>query len=103
MAYPERLHAAKVPCETIGVDGVFHGFDGIVEDSAATQRLGSRCLPQCGRRWPPQRERSQSLAGTVSARADSVAVNAVVGLQVRLPRDPQNPTAPPGSEGAPYY
>ncbi|MGY8738501.1 MAG: hypothetical protein ACKVIW_13420 [bacterium] len=39
MAYAERLHAAKVPCETIAVDGVFHGFDGIVEDSAAAQRF----------------------------------------------------------------
>ena len=39
MAYAERLRAAKVPCETIAVDGVFHGFDGIVEDSAAAQRF----------------------------------------------------------------
>ena len=39
MAYAERLRAADVPCETIVVDGVFHGFDGIVEDSAATQRF----------------------------------------------------------------
>ena len=39
MAYAERLRAADIPCETIVVDGVFHGFDGIVEDSAATQRF----------------------------------------------------------------
>lgn len=39
MAYAERLRAAGVPCETIVIDGVFHGFDGIVQDSAATQRL----------------------------------------------------------------
>ena len=39
MAYAERLKDANVPCETIVVDGVFHAFDGIVEDSAATQRF----------------------------------------------------------------
>ena len=39
MAYAERLRAANVPCETIVVDGVFHGFDGIVQDSAATLRF----------------------------------------------------------------
>ena len=39
MAYAERLRAAGVPCETIVVDGVFHGFDGIVEGSAATRRF----------------------------------------------------------------
>jgi acetyl esterase/lipase len=39
MAYAERLRAADVPCETIVVDGVFHGFDGIVQDSAATLRF----------------------------------------------------------------
>jgi len=39
MAYAERLRAAGISCETIVVDGVFHGFDGIVEHSAATQRF----------------------------------------------------------------
>ena len=39
MAYAERLRAAGVSCETIVIDGVFHGFDGIVQDSAATKRL----------------------------------------------------------------
>ena len=39
MAYAERLRAADIPCETIVIDGVFHGFDGIVADSAATQRF----------------------------------------------------------------
>ena len=39
MAYAERLRAANVACETMVVDGVFHGFDGIVADSAATQRF----------------------------------------------------------------
>ena len=39
VAYGERLRAAGVPCETIVIDGVFHGFDGIVPDSAATKRL----------------------------------------------------------------
>ena len=39
MAYAERLRAADVPCETIVIDGVFHGFDGIVADSAATRRF----------------------------------------------------------------
>ena len=39
MAYAERLRAANVACETMVVDGVFHGFDGIVADSAPTQRF----------------------------------------------------------------
>ena len=39
LAYAERLKAAEVPCETIVIDGVFHGFDGIVQDSAATKRF----------------------------------------------------------------
>ena len=39
MAYADRLRAVDIPCETIVVDGVFHGFDGIVADSAATQRF----------------------------------------------------------------
>jgi acetyl esterase/lipase len=39
MVYAERLRAADVPCETIVVDGVFHGFDGIVQGSAATRRF----------------------------------------------------------------
>lgn len=39
MTYAERLREANVPCETIVVDGVFHGFDGIVAGSAATQRF----------------------------------------------------------------
>jgi acetyl esterase/lipase len=39
MAYAERLRAADIPCETIVIDGVFHGFDGILADSAATQRF----------------------------------------------------------------
>ena len=39
MAYAERLREAGVSCETIVVDGVFHGFDGIVQDSSATKRF----------------------------------------------------------------
>jgi len=39
MAYAERLRAANIDCETIVIDGVFHGFDGIVADSAATKRF----------------------------------------------------------------
>ena len=39
LAYAERLRAAGVSCETIVIDGVFHGFDGIVQDSAATRRF----------------------------------------------------------------
>jgi acetyl esterase/lipase len=39
MAYADRLRAAGIDCETIVVDGVFHGFDGIVADSAATKRF----------------------------------------------------------------
>jgi len=39
IAYADRLRAAGVPCETLVVDGVFHGFDGIVQDSAATKRF----------------------------------------------------------------
>ncbi|MEM7413781.1 MAG: alpha/beta hydrolase [Myxococcota bacterium] len=39
VAYAERLQAAGVPCETLVIDGVFHGFDGIVQDSAATKRF----------------------------------------------------------------
>jgi acetyl esterase/lipase len=39
MAYADQLRAADVPCETIAVDGVFHGFDGVVQDSAATKRF----------------------------------------------------------------
>lgn len=39
MAYADRLRAAGIACETMVVEGVFHGFDGIVEDSAATKRF----------------------------------------------------------------
>ena len=39
MTYAERLRAADVPCETLTIDGVFHGFDGVVPGSAATRRL----------------------------------------------------------------
>lgn len=38
-AYADRLRAAGVSCETIVIEGVFHGFDGIVRDSKATQRF----------------------------------------------------------------
>ncbi len=44
LAYAERLRAADVACETIVIDGVFHGFDGIVADSAATQRFRESML-----------------------------------------------------------
>ena len=44
MAYAERLRAAGVECETIVVDGVFHGFDGIVADSAATKQFRESML-----------------------------------------------------------
>lgn len=44
MAYAERLRAADVPCDTITVEGVFHGFDGIVQDSAATKRFRESML-----------------------------------------------------------
>ena len=46
VAYGERLRAAGVPCETIVIDGVFHGFDGIVPDSAATKRLRESMFAQ---------------------------------------------------------
>ena len=39
VAYAERLREAGVSCESIVIDGVFHGFDGIVADSAATKRF----------------------------------------------------------------
>jgi len=39
MAYADRLREADVACETIVINGVFHGFDGIVADSAATKRF----------------------------------------------------------------
>lgn len=39
MAYAERLRAAGIACESMVVEGVFHGFDGIVADSAATKRF----------------------------------------------------------------
>lgn len=39
MAYADRLRAANISCETVVIDGVFHGFDGIVEDSEATRRF----------------------------------------------------------------
>jgi len=39
VAYAERLRAADIACETLVIDGVFHGFDGIVPDSAATKRF----------------------------------------------------------------
>jgi acetyl esterase/lipase len=44
LAYAERLRAAGVPCESIVIDGVFHGFDGIVQDSAATRRFRESML-----------------------------------------------------------
>lgn len=44
LAYGERLRSADVPCETIVIDGVFHGFDGIVPDSAATRRFRESML-----------------------------------------------------------
>ena len=44
VAFAARLRAADVPCETIVVDGVFHGFDGIVQDSAATLRFRESML-----------------------------------------------------------
>lgn len=44
LAYAERLREAGVECETIVIDGVFHGFDGIVEDSAATKRFRESML-----------------------------------------------------------
>lgn len=39
MAYAERLREAGIPCDSMIVDGVFHGFDGIVADSEATKRF----------------------------------------------------------------
>ncbi|MFK7894669.1 MAG: alpha/beta hydrolase [Myxococcota bacterium] len=39
MAYAERLRAAGIACESIVIEGVFHGFDGIVADSSATKRF----------------------------------------------------------------
>ena len=44
MAYAERLRAADVPCETLVIDGVFHGFDGVVQDSSATMRFRQSML-----------------------------------------------------------
>ena len=37
--YAERLRAAGVACDTIVIDGVFHGFDGILPGSSATKRF----------------------------------------------------------------
>ncbi len=44
LAYAERLRAAGVPCESIVIEGVFHGFDGIVQESAATRRFRASML-----------------------------------------------------------
>ena len=44
LAYAERLRAADVPCDTLVLDGVFHGFDGIVPGSAATKRFRESML-----------------------------------------------------------
>jgi acetyl esterase/lipase len=53
MAYAERLRAAGVTCETIVVDGVFHGFDGIKPDSAATKRFRESMLAAMTRSLSP--------------------------------------------------
>jgi len=39
VAYGEALRAAGVPCETLVIEGVFHGFDGILPEASATVRL----------------------------------------------------------------
>lgn len=39
MAYADRLRAAGISCETLVVEGVFHGFDGVVPGAAATKRF----------------------------------------------------------------
>ncbi len=39
VAYGEALSAAGVPCETLVIEGVFHGFDGIVPEASATVRI----------------------------------------------------------------
>ena len=44
MTYADRLRAACVPCESIVIDGVFHGFDGVVQDSTATRRFRESML-----------------------------------------------------------
>lgn len=44
LAYAERLRDADVACETIVIEGVFHGFDGIVAESAATRRFRESML-----------------------------------------------------------
>ncbi len=44
MAYADRLRAANISCETIVIDGVFHGFDGIVGDSEASRRFRGSML-----------------------------------------------------------
>ncbi len=44
IAYGEALRAAGVPCETLVIEGVFHGFDGILADSSATKRFRTSML-----------------------------------------------------------
>lgn len=39
VAYAERLRAAGVPCETVVVDGAFHGFDGLAPKAGVTHRF----------------------------------------------------------------
>ncbi len=39
MTYADRLRHAGVSCESMVVEGVFHAFDNVVKDAAATQRF----------------------------------------------------------------
>jgi acetyl esterase/lipase len=49
LAYADRLREAGVACESIVIEGVFHGFDGIIQASAATQRFRASMLSAIGR------------------------------------------------------
>ena len=49
VAYAERLQEAGVSTELVVIDGVFHGFDGIKADSAATRRFHDSLLAALAR------------------------------------------------------
>jgi acetyl esterase/lipase len=44
LEYANRLRASGVECETIVIDGVFHGFDGVIQASDATRRFRESML-----------------------------------------------------------
>ncbi len=44
VAYGEALRSAGVPCETLVIEGVFHGFDSILPKASATVRFRSSMI-----------------------------------------------------------